>query len=132
MDHKGSAETVGVLALWMQSDKNRASQTTQSHRGVCVNPVSAPLARVGDVDLVSERLAVWNATLRDTNGAIVPRRRVEKHPMVVEGTWIFQVVGRMDDEAVVRADRDRRRTGKINKNGEEARGEGRKPTAKCH
>jgi hypothetical protein len=97
-----------------------------------VNPVSAPLARVGDVDLVSERLAVWNATLRDTNGAIVPRRRVEKHPMVVEGTWIFQVVGRMDDEAVVRADRDRRRTGKINKNGEEARGEGRKPTAKCH
>ena len=97
-----------------------------------MNPVGAPLARVGDVDLVSERLAVWNATLRDTNGAVVPRRRVEEHAMVVEGTWIFQVVGRMDDEAVVRADRDRGRTGKFNKNGEEARGEERKPTAKCH
>jgi len=95
-----------------------------------VNPISTPLARVGDIDRVGERLAVGNSALGDTNGTIVPSRLVEKHPMVVEGTGMVKIVGRMNHEGVICADGDRRGTGNFNKNGEgaERRGE---PTAKC-
>lgn len=84
---------------------------TRPYRGVRVDPISAPLARVRDVNLVTERLAVRNTALSDTNGAIVPGRRIQKHAMVMEGTRSVKVVGRMDDESVINADGDRRRAG---------------------
>jgi len=37
-------------------------------RGVRVDPISAPLARVRNFNLVTERLTVQNTTLSDTNG----------------------------------------------------------------
>lgn len=96
-----------------------------------MDPISPPLARVRDVNLVSERLTVRNTTLCDTDGTIVPGRRIQKHAMVVEGTGSVQVVGRMNDESVIHADGDRRRARSLYKNGEETReeeGEDRRPS----
>lgn len=82
---------------------------TRPYRGVRVDPISAPLARVRNVDLVSERLAVRDTTLSDTNGAIVPGCLIQKHAMVMERTGSVKVVGRMDNESIIDADGDRRR-----------------------
>ena len=82
-----------------------------------MDPISAPLARVRDVDLVTERLAVRNTTLSDTNGTIIPGRLIQKHAMVVERTGSVKVIGRMDDERVIHADGDRRRARSLYKNG---------------
>ena len=76
-----------------------------------MDPITAPLAGVRDVNLVTERLAVRNTALSDTNGTIVPGCRIQKHAMVVEGTWSVKIVGCMDDESVINADGDRRRAG---------------------
>ena len=97
-----------------------------------MNPISAPLTRRGNVDLIGERLAVRNTALGDAHGTIVPCRLIKKHAMVMEGAGTVKIVGRMDDEGVVHADRDWRRAGKLNKNGERVGRGGRKPTAKCH
>lgn len=97
-----------------------------------MNPISAPLARAGDIDLVGERLTVRNTALGDTNGTIEPSRLIEKHAMVVESTGFVEIVGRMNDEGVVRADGDRRRPKSLHKNGEEAqeiKRENRRPSA---
>jgi len=85
-----------------------------------MNPISAPLARVGDINRVGERLAVGNAALGDTNGTIIPSRLVEKHAMVVKGAGAIKIVGRMNYEGVICADGDRRGTRNLNKNGEDA------------
>jgi len=81
------------------------------YRGVRVDPISAPLTGVRDVNLVTEHLAIRNTALSDTNGTIIPGRRIQKHAMVVEGTWGIKVVGRVDDESVINADGDGRRAG---------------------
>jgi len=83
-----------------------------------MNPISAPLARVGDIKRVGERLTVGNAALGDTNGTIIPSRLVKKHAMVVEGTRAVKIIGRINYEGVVCADGDRRGTRNLNKNGE--------------
>jgi len=101
-------------------EQKHASRAARPYRVVRVNPISTPLARAGDIDLVSKRLAVRNTALSDPNGAIVPGCLVQKHAMVVERTGVVEVVGRVNDEGVIRADRDRRRAGSLNKNGEEA------------
>ena len=89
-----------------------------------MNPISAPLARVGDVDRVGERLAVGNAALGDTDGTIIPSRLVKKHAMVMEGTGAVKIISRMNYEGVVCADGDRRGTRNSIKNGEETKGKG--------
>lgn len=94
-----------------------------------MDPISAPLTRIGDINGVTERLAGRDTTLSDTNGTIVPSCLVQKHAMVMERTGIFEGVGRMDDESVIHADGDWRRARDLHKNGEEARGR-RRPTAK--
>ena len=96
-----------------------------------MNPISAPLAGVGDINRVGERLAIGNAALGDTNGTIVPSCLVKKHAMVVEGAGLVKIVGRMNHEGVIRADGDRRRAGNLNKNGEEAekKRENQRPSA---
>ena len=80
-----------------------------------MNPISAPLARSRDVKLVGERLAVRNTTLSDTNGTIVPGCLIVEHAMVVERAGSVKVVGRMNDEGVIRADGNWRRTVNLNK-----------------
>jgi len=85
-----------------------------------VDPISAPLARAGDIDLVGVRLTERNTALSDTNGTVEPSRLIEKHAMVVESTGVVEIVGRVNDESVVRADGDRRRARSLDKNGEEA------------
>ena len=88
-----------------------------------MNPISTPLTRVGDINLVGERLAVRNAALSDTNSTVIPRCPIEKHAMVVERAGIVEVIGRMDDEGVIRANGYWRRAGNLDKNGgESARG----------
>jgi len=85
-----------------------------------MDPISAPLARVGDINRVGERLTVWNAALGDTDRTIIPCRLIKKHAMVVEGAGAVKVVGRMNYEGVVCADRNRRGTRNLIKNGEKA------------
>ena len=96
-----------------------------------MDPISAPLARTGDVNRVSERLAIRNAALSDANGPVIPSRLIHKHAMVVERTGFVKVVGCMDDEGLVHADGNRRRATSLHKNGEETREEERRLTAKC-
>ena len=74
---------------------------------------------MGEVDFVTERLAVWNATLGDANGTVVPSRLIQKHTMVMERTGSVKVIGRMDDEGIVHANGYRRRARGLHKNGEE-------------
>lgn len=84
-----------------------------------MNPVSAPLARVGDVNLISEGLAVWNGALGDGDSAIIPSRLVGKHPMVMERTGDVKIVGRMHDECVIDADGNWWRARILHKNGKQ-------------
>lgn len=93
-----------------------------------MDPISAPLARAGDVNLISERLATRDTALSDTNGTVIPSCLVHKHAMVMESTGIVKVVGCMDDKGVVHADGDRRRATNSRKNGEEARERKREKT----
>lgn len=81
-----------------------------------MNPVSAPLARVGDVNLISEGLAVRNATLGDADSAVIPSCLVRKHAMVVERAGAVKIVGRMHDEGVIDADGNWRRARNLHKN----------------
>ena len=99
-----------------------------------MDPISAPLARVRNVNLVTERLAVRNTTLSDTNGTIVPGGFIQKHAMVMERTGSVKVVGRMDNESIIDADGDRRRARSlcIRMEGEHKRGRGKRLTAKYH
>lgn len=94
-----------------------------------VDPISAPLTRVGDINIVTERLAGRDAALSDTDGTIVPSCLIQKHAMVMERTGLFEGIGRMDDESVIRADGDWRGARDLHKNGEGVRGR-RRPTAK--
>lgn len=86
-----------------------------------MNPVSAPLGRVGNVHLISEGLAVRNTALGDTDGTIIPSRLVRKHPMVVERAGDVKVVGCVHDERVVDADGNWRRAKNLHKNGRQKR-----------
>lgn len=95
-----------------------------------MDPISAPLARVGDIDLVGERLTVRNTALSDTNGTVEPSRLIQKHAMVMERTGKVKIVGRVNDESVVRVDGDWRRARSLHKNGEEAHEEkNRRPSS---
>ena len=94
-----------------------------------MDPISAPLTRIGDINVVTEGLAGRDTTLSDTNGTIVPSCVIRKHAMVMERAGSVEGIGRMDDESVVHADGDWRRARDLHKNGEEGRGRGR-PTAK--
>lgn len=93
-----------------------------------MDPVSAPLARVGDVNLVSEGLAVRNTTLGDADSTIIPSRLVRKHPMVVERAGTVKIVGRMHDERVIDADGNWRRAGNLHKDWKRKRKEEKRKT----
>ena len=91
-----------------------------------MNPVSAPLARVGNVNLVGEGLAVRNTALGHGDGSIVPSRLVRKHPMVMERTGDVKIIGCMHDERVIDADGNWRRARNLHKNEKREQGRGKK------
>lgn len=84
-----------------------------------MDPVSAPLARVGDVNFVSEGLAVRNTALGDPDGTVIPSCLVRKHPMVVERARVVKIVGRMHDERVIDTDGNWRRAKNFRENGKQ-------------
>jgi hypothetical protein len=87
-----------------------------------MNPVSAPLARIRDVNHIRGRLAVRDTALGDTDGAVVPSRLVRIHTMVVERTRVVKIVRRVHDERVIDADGDRRGTRSLHKKVKRERG----------
>ena len=86
-----------------------------------MNPVSAPLARVGDINLVSECLTIRNTTLGDANSTIVPGCLICEHAMMMERAGVVEVIGRTYDKRVIDADGNRRRAVGLHKNGKEER-----------
>ena len=86
-----------------------------------MDPVSAPLVRVGNVNLVSEGLAVGDTALGDADGTIIPSRLVRIHPMMVERAGYVKIVGCMDEKRIVDADRNWRRARSLHKDGKHKR-----------
>lgn len=73
------------------------------------------MARVWDVDHISERLAVRNTTLGNADGTIVPSSFVGEHAMVVKRTRVVKIVGCVHHQRVISADGNGRRTGDLHK-----------------
>ena len=60
----------------------------------------------------SGRRGKRNAPLRDAHGAVVPRRGVEEHAVVMEGRGFVNAVRRMDNERVIGRNVDWRGSGR--------------------